>query len=289
MSSNNDDKIDPRQELLAAIALGEIDPDEMDQLNEFPRDRDEANLFEFEKTAAALHVALDRETSEMMPEQLRRKIVEQGLQMVRPTGIEATEDQPAAKTSTSPAASPSPHAYHEEREQVATIKAASRISSREVLAWAACALAIFIALGIWQVKRPTAETILSAAQARSKLISEAVDLVQVTWADGKTPIGKVTGDVIWSNQQQTGFMRFLNLPINDPTKEQYQLWIIDPARDDEPIDGGVFNVTSSGESIVPIQAKLQVLKPSAFAITIEKPGGVVVSTQEKLPLIAVVK
>lgn len=289
MSSNNDDKIDPRQELLAAIALGEIDPDEMDQLNEFPRDRDEANLFELEKTAAALHVALDRETSEMMPEQLRRKIVEQGLQMVRPTGIEATEDQPAAKTSTSPAASPSPHAYHEERERAATIKAASRISSREVLAWAACALAIFIALGIWQVKRPTAETILSAAQARSKLISEAVDLVQVTWADGKTPIGKVTGDVIWSNQQQAGFMRFLDLPINDPTKEQYQLWIIDPARDDEPIDGGVFNVTSSGESIVPIQAKLQVLKPSAFAITIEKPGGVVVSTQEKLPLIAVVK
>ena len=172
---------------------------------------------------------------------------------------------------------------------MATIKAASRISSREVLAWAACSLAIFIALGIWQLKRPPAETILSAAKARSKLISNAVDLVQVTWADGKTPIGKVTGDVIWSNQQQTGFMRFLDLPINDPTKEQYQLWIIDPARDDEPIDGGVFNVTTSGESIVPIQAKLQVLKPAAFAITIEKPGGVVVSTQEKLPLIAVVK
>jgi hypothetical protein len=48
-------------------------------------------------------------------------------------------------------------------------------------------------------------------------------------------------------------------------------------------------VTSDGETIVPIQAKLKVLKPAAFAITIEKPGGVVVSTQERLPLLAVVK
>lgn len=289
MSNLNLDAVDPRQELLAAIALGEINPDEMDQLGEFPRGRDEADLFELERTAAALQLAFDREASEMMPEQLRHKIVEQGRRMVRPNGNNATFDKPAARTYTSSASTPSPHTYHEEREQVATIKAASRISLREVLAWAACALAIFIALGIWQLKRPPAETILSAAQARSRLISDAVDLVQVTWADGKTPLGKVTGDVVWSNQQQAGFMRFLDLPINDPTKEQYQLWIIDPARDDEPIDGGVFNVTSSGESIVPIQAKLQVLKPAAFAITIEKPGGVVVSTQEKLPLIAVVK
>ena len=76
------------------------------------------------------------------------------------------------------------------------------------------------------------------------------------------------------------------MPPNDPSQEQYQLWIIDPERDAEPIDGGVFDVASSGEVVVPIQAKLKVLKPAAFAITIEKPGGVVVSTQERLPLLA---
>jgi anti-sigma-K factor RskA len=81
-------------------------------------------------------------------------------------------------------------------------------------------------------------------------------------------------------------MRFVGLPVNDASVEQYQLWIIDPARDDEPIDGGVFNVSNSGEVIVPIDAKLQVVRPQAFAITIEKPGGVVVSTQERLPLLA---
>lgn len=293
MSNLNLDAVNPRQELLAAIALGEINPDEMNQLGEFPRGRDEADLFELERTASALQLALlakvSGEVSEMMPEQLQRKIIERGRQMVQPQSRGFGRATPEMKPSHSSDAIPSLHVYDVEREKVAAIESNARISRREIFAWAACVLAIFIALGIWQVNRPTAETILSAAQARSKLITNAVDLVQVAWADGKTPLGKVTGDVVWSNQRQAGFMRFLDLPINDPTKEQYQLWIIDPARDDEPIDGGVFNVTSSGESIVPIQAKLQVLKPSAFAITIEKPGGVVVSTQEKLPLIAVVK
>ncbi len=68
-------------------------------------------------------------------------------------------------------------------------------------------------------------------------------------------------------------MRFVDLPINDPEVEQYQLWIIDPSRDDEPIDGGVFNITSPGESIVAVQAKLPVNRPTAFAVTIENQAG----------------
>ncbi|MCG8653063.1 MAG: anti-sigma factor, partial [Pirellulales bacterium] len=74
--------------------------------------------------------------------------------------------------------------------------------------------------------------------------------------------------------------------VNDASVEQYQLWIIDPQRDDEPIDGGVFDIKQNGEVIVPINAKLTVIEPAAFAVTIEKPGGVVVSTQQRLPLIA---
>ncbi|MCU0709749.1 MAG: hypothetical protein MUF23_15805 [Pirellula sp.] len=47
-----------------------------------------------------------------------------------------------------------------------------------------------------------------------------------------------------------------------------------------------FDPTS--EAIIAIHAKLRVNQPKAFAVTIEKPGGVVVSTQEQLPLLAVV-
>jgi anti-sigma-K factor RskA len=97
----------------------------------------------------------------------------------------------------------------------------------------------------------------------------------------------VGGEVVWSTAKQQGFMTFEGLPPNDPTKEQYQLWIFDPSQSDKtPIDGGVFDVASTGEVIVPIDPKLRPAGPVMFAITIEKPGGSVVSSRERLVLIA---
>ncbi len=43
------------------------------------------------------------------------------------------------------------------------------------------------------------------------------------------------------------------------------------------------------EVVVPIAAKLDVARPYMFAITIEKPGGVVVSSRKRLPLLAKVE
>jgi anti-sigma-K factor RskA len=84
-------------------------------------------------------------------------------------------------------------------------------------------------------------------------------------------------------------MRIRGLASNDPKVTQYQLWIFDAERGDTyPVDGGVFDVTPTarGEVIVPIQAKLVVGKPVLFAITVEKPGGVVVSKRERIVLTA---
>ena len=84
-------------------------------------------------------------------------------------------------------------------------------------------------------------------------------------------------------------MRFRGLSVNDPATRQYQLWIFDKNQSDKtPIDGGVFDIRSDGEVIVPIHAKLRVQEVVLFAITIEKPGGVVVSSREQLPLLAAV-
>jgi hypothetical protein len=41
--------------------------------------------------------------------------------------------------------------------------------------------------------------------------------------------------------------------------------------------------------IIPIEAKLKTVSPKAFAITIERPGGVVVSSREKIAALAPVK
>lgn len=84
-------------------------------------------------------------------------------------------------------------------------------------------------------------------------------------------------------------MRFQGLKANDPKRYQYQLWIFDEARDARyPVDGGVFDVAGA-ETIVPIVAKVRVNQPTLFAITIEPPGGVVVSKREHIVLTAAVK
>ena len=78
-------------------------------------------------------------------------------------------------------------------------------------------------------------------------------------------------------------MRFRGLAPNDSSESQYQLWIFDPTRADweaKPVDGGVFDVPDTGEVVVPIDAKLAVAETALFAITIEVPGGVVVSERE---------
>jgi anti-sigma-K factor RskA len=95
--------------------------------------------------------------------------------------------------------------------------------------------------------------------------------------------------VVWSSSQQEGYMRFENLAPNDPAKNQYQLWIFDPTRADweaKPVDGGVFDVAPDGTSVVPIDPKLDVRETALFAVTLEVPGGVVVSEREHLVLTA---
>jgi len=113
---------------------------------------------------------------------------------------------------------------------------------------------------------------------RASLVNEAPDVLTLPWAP-PTAAGYegVTGDVVWSQARQQGYLRLANMPVNDPARRQYQLWIVDPDRDKNPVDGGVFNVSATGEVIIPIQAKLQIQSPKAFAITAEQPGGVVVS------------
>jgi anti-sigma-K factor RskA len=87
-------------------------------------------------------------------------------------------------------------------------------------------------------------------------------------------------------------MLFRGLKSNDPSQSQYQLWIFDANRDDRyPVDGGVFDIPAggTGEIIVPISARLNIDKVTLFAITVERPGGVVVSDRSRLPLLAKVE
>ncbi len=69
-----------------------------------------------------------------------------------------------------------------------------------------------------------------------------------------------------------------NVPANDPTVELYQLWIVDPGRAPQPVDGGVFDVAAvSGRQVIPIDPALVIDQPVVFVITLEQAGGMVVS------------
>ena len=82
-------------------------------------------------------------------------------------------------------------------------------------------------------------------------------------------------------------MRFTGLRRNNPNVEQYQLWIFDARRDERyPVDGGVFDITHDGAEVVAIKATLKVNVPLMFAITIERPGGVVVSDRSRIAALA---
>lgn len=181
--------------------------------------------------------------------------------------------------------------------RITTANFAKRSNLLNHLGWLAAAACFAVALmGGWKVREQQKQiNALLATQAnpnyaaqRQALLAQGSTVLRLNWAAASYPgMQSVQGDVVWSDTAQKGYMRFVGMPANDPNQVVYQLWIFAANQDEKyPIDGGIFNITDTGEVIVPINAKLQVSKPGLFAVTIEKPGGVVVSKRDKLALLA---
>ena len=248
-------------ELLAAKALDDLSRNEVVKLEELAPLFPEIDAEEMARLTASIQLALTPTSTDPLPTDLRERVMADADAMMAPQGT--------------PPIQPQVH----------------RLGVRESFAWFAATAAALLALLGWLGRPGDVSPLVRAtpAEMRRDLMAGKTNYLQVSWNDGKHPFATpVTGDVVWSTPRQEGYMLFNGLPVNNPSQQQYQLWIIDPERDEEPIDGGVFDVTSSGTVVVPINPKLGVVDPKAFAITVEKPGGVVVSTQENLPLIAAV-
>ena len=138
------------------------------------------------------------------------------------------------------------------------------------------------------LEQPVQSSAESESEGRVALLEGQRFVLRRGWAAAgdSTGIG-VQGDVVWDARTQSGYMRFTGLRRNDPSQEQYQLWIFDGQRDQRyPVDGGVFDADGAGELVVPIRARLEIRTPLAFAVTIERPGGVVVSDRRRVVVIA---
>lgn len=125
---------------------------------------------------------------------------------------------------------------------------------------------------------------------RQKLL-EVPGTVRLAWSPFDLPDAPaiqqgVTGDVVWNDELEQGYLRFVGLKVNDPTKEQYQVWVIDDRGMEQKVSGGVFNATADGEVIVPIDPALDIGRVALFAITVEEPGGIMVPDLRRRVVVA---
>jgi anti-sigma-K factor RskA len=157
-----------------------------------------------------------------------------------------------------------------------------------VVSWMAAAACLALAAGVFWKYRPREPVAVVPSKDREQLVGKP-GTATVAWTATEDPASKkASGDVVWNASLQQGYMRFRGLAKNDPKATQYQLWIFDKTRDDKyPVDGGVFDVDKeTGDVIVPIRAKIHVNEATLFAVTVERPGGVVVSKRERIVVTA---
>jgi len=264
--------LDRLYDLLADEALQGLSPEEhaeLQQLRAAHPDVDPEMFLVSAAAAAAAMQATDQDSSEPMPAHLREEVQADTRRFVRTGSADVAESTDT--TDTQPALNPLPFssasAPHADPPAVST----------RLVPWLVAAACIILAiLAWWPALSPTpGPATPDYAAERQEFVEAHDDLIRREWTDVEGE--NITGDVVWSNAEQRGYMRFKNLDPNDPSDYQYQLWIFDDARQTfNAVDGGVFNVDSAtGEVIIPINAKLKVFEPNLFAVTTEPPGGVV--------------
>lgn len=274
MSSNSPLNADQVQELLALRATEGLSAEDASAcerlLTEDPALAEDAEQYELAAAAAHLAMAGESSRAEALPAALRdRLLAEAKTHLGSPGGTPSLKLAPAPAADT-PASASAPSASR------------SPLFSLSAIGWYAAAAAAVALMFVIASRAPQDRTV-SPAQAYSTL-AKAPGTVAAQWqfndAGGDIRFSNASGEVIFNAADQAGYMKLTGLPVNDPAQEQYQLWIVDASRAGETtdrIDGGVFDVNADGEVIIPITAAVTAEQPVVFAITVEKPGGVVVS------------
>ncbi|HFD31595.1 MAG TPA: anti-sigma factor [Gammaproteobacteria bacterium] len=107
------------------------------------------------------------------------------------------------------------------------------------------------------------------------ILLQQSDILQSNWLKTLNPLAKkIQGDLIWSNQQQKGFMRFANLPKLS-SGQIYHLWVYDLEQDlKKPISATQFQSEphAKKEFLVEIVPEKIVKKPYKFILNLETEG-----------------
>jgi hypothetical protein len=300
-------------DLLIKQAVEGLEPAEQRALDALDDAQTSALARELERVAAAA-VLVGLDTREPLPAGLRERI-----EAAAPAALASALAPIAPLASAAPPAAGRVVDLAAERERARTQGRADGPATAERRAasaaggragwWAAAACLLLAVMGWWRVaQQPTGgEVALSppsppvapppvmapppapAPTVERTLVEQLAALkaepgtVDVTMAATQDPAARgVKADVLWNEKLQQGMLRVEGLSANDPAIHQYQFWIFDAGRDARyPVDGGVFDIPAGrAEVLIPIRARLAVHAPAAFAVTVEKPGGVVVSARD---------
>lgn len=270
-------------DLLLLRATDGLDESQQRMFDQFVEEHANPQNIELEAEKVELAVAAidlnyqnaESEGSDALPESLRRKVLAGARQHFDPS----TETMAQPKVEASRDRDPG-------------------LTSREALAWLAAAAAVTLLLTGWNPFAGPSPSGAGTEVVAERTVEEKyddfvagedADLIRASWKvkDGKS---LASGEVVWRDSAQEGYMVINDLQPNDPLQSQYQLWIFDSKSGSQhPVDGGVFDVPQGTTAVVPIDARVPIVQPSAFAVTEEIPGGVVVSNRERLPLMAEVE
>lgn len=265
-------------DLLCTHAVYGLAPEQQHELDRFAEAAAQRERESMERAAAAAHLAFHTNTQEPLPASLRVKLnaVADGYKPAQRREVDA---MPVIGSI---------------RPKVVVQPSRRRILTTSRIV-AAASLGLLAATYFRTANTaPRATQVSTASDYQTLLTSNTA--TTAPWADWDNPeIRSVTGQVVWSETKQRGYMVLKGLPKNDAKSQQYQLWIIDrrgladPTGQSARISGGVFDMNAEGEAIIPITPAIPVQGAAAFAITIEAPGGTWVSTMQRRVAIASLK
>ncbi len=110
------------------------------------------------------------------------------------------------------------------------------------------------------------------AQLQQRVAATASEPVLVALAATNDAPAKAEGVVAWQPAKQSGVIKIRNLPAAAAGKD-YQLWAVD-AEHKDPVDAGVVRVDANGVAQVVFKPKAATRNVKAFAISLEREGGV---------------
>jgi RNA polymerase sigma factor (sigma-70 family) len=149
----------------------------------------------------------------------------------------------------------------------------------------ALAAVSMLAVAVWQYMHRDDPPDVEDVQAQLESAQDSLEWTFQVEQDEAVGEG-AAGRVLWSPELQKGVVIVTGLAANDASASQYQLWIRDAQREGTPVPGPVFDVEGADEVSVAFEAVLVIGEPTAFLITVERPGGVVVSKQDRVLMIA---